>query len=294
MFLGGGDGEQARIARSIDGGRQWTVEIAPGNWVFDIAADPLRPDRLFAAPAAIDPKNYLVVQPTALRSSDDGGRTWGDAGNGPLPLAVLSLAFGADGTLYAGGEPVPSAAGDTGSPVQLSKDGGLTWQAVEKAPIDLQAVFRLEPYGDGILAGGAKGLYAWSPRAGWTTVLPAEFAIIDQFASDGGTIYAGGRKGGVYKVGSDGVPMTLSPLTVTSIVPLRGQSTLFLATTNEGALLWWPSGAASVNAEKPTEAFQGAQEIWLGVDPQTPGRVWAGTNQGLFLGEARDWLTDRD
>ena len=141
-----------------------------------------------------------------------------------------------------------------------------------------------------------KGLYAWSPRArpGKRSAPPAEFAIIDQFASDGGTIYAGGRKGGVYKVGSDGVPMTLSPLTVTSIVPLRGQSTLFLAKRTKALCCGGPPARPSVNAEKPTEAFQGAQEIWLGVDPQTPGRVWAGTNQGLFLGEARDWLTDRD
>jgi hypothetical protein len=294
MFLGGGDGQQASIARSIDEGRQWTQQTVPGNWVFDIAADPLRPDRLFAVPAAVDPSGELLLQPTVLLSSDDGGRTWGNASNAPLPLAVISLAYGADGIVYAGGGAAPLGSDETGSPVWYSRDDGLTWQPVEGAPVDLEVVFRLEPYRDGVLAGGANGLYAWSPRAGWTTVLSADSEIIDQFAYDGGTIYAGRRDGGVYKIGSDGVPTMLSPLTVTSIVPMRGQSDLFLAATNEGVLLWWPAGADAVSVEKPVEAFGGAQEIRLAVDPKTPGRIWAGSNQGLFMGDARDWLADRD
>jgi photosystem II stability/assembly factor-like uncharacterized protein len=88
----------------------WTATVTPLPSASCVAADPLRPDTLFAGGRG-----------GGLVKSDDGGASWADQG---LPNAdVFSVAVSAvDGIVYAGCEP---------SSLFRSADGGRTWEELE-------------------------------------------------------------------------------------------------------------------------------------------------------------------
>ena len=108
----GNGGETARPSRSTDGGQTWTLPAVaawdPTDSAFSLWADYDHPDRAFAA------------QYGRLFRTDDGGRTW---------QRVLS-ASGKNG-LFVGGAFFDGEAVYLGTSegLQVSKDGGRTWQA---------------------------------------------------------------------------------------------------------------------------------------------------------------------
>jgi photosystem II stability/assembly factor-like uncharacterized protein len=113
-----GDGRTAYLAcqqvlmKTVDGGFTWSVITLPhelGSAVYDLAIDPQRPSRLYAA------SSHAVI------SSDDGGATWTPSGAGFPPNAAATLVVvdpGAPSCLYA-------SCGAGG--IYKSQDGGASW-----------------------------------------------------------------------------------------------------------------------------------------------------------------------
>jgi photosystem II stability/assembly factor-like uncharacterized protein len=97
--VGGKDG----IFRTTDGGKSWRL-VRPGE-VQDLAVDPARPERLFAA-----------TQKGLFRSVDNG-ETWSASTQGIQGEDVAAVAVSRDGQVFAG----------TFHGVFRSSDGGITW-----------------------------------------------------------------------------------------------------------------------------------------------------------------------
>jgi photosystem II stability/assembly factor-like uncharacterized protein len=134
VVLAGTDG--AGVYKSLNGGRTWKgTRGLGGKWLTAIAIDPKRPAVIYAGTfrsgvfkstnggatwkavsgwvggravyaLAIDPsdtRNVFVGTGSGVVTSGDNGRTWQHFRQGLPPEHVLSLAFGADGSvLYAG------------------------------------------------------------------------------------------------------------------------------------------------------------------------------------------------
>lgn len=179
------------ILRSADGGKTWTERRA-FRALSDIRAVDKQRWIAVGSPVSVGfsgaPKDPLL-DAKACRAlySRDGGKTW-------------SPSKGSDGStclrgLYAR-KGLALAVGDGGA-ILRSEDDGETWTAVKvEVPADLRAV-AAAPDGAVILAGGARGVFAYSTDAGktwkasWTGRAEALYAA----AACGGTFWVAGANG---------------------------------------------------------------------------------------------------
>ena len=168
----GGRGEERHLSRSRDGGKSWKAigEGLPENSVKALRVAPTSPATLYAvvgfgrlfrsadagetfeelelglggtdelyalAVDPLEPKRLLAATRKGLFATEDGGDSWGAAGDGTGGFLVKALAFhpAKEGVVYAG------AAGDG---LFASADGGRTF----------------EPLGTGLAAGWTERLWA--------------------------------------------------------------------------------------------------------------------------------------
>ncbi len=130
------------VFRTSDGGRRWTRTLAidDATGVVDLAADPARPQRLFAA--AWQARNYpwmsyfkpMVGAAGGLFRSEDGGATWTRIAGGGWPSGELGR-IGIAATAYRGGTRVYAIIDHREhAGLYRSDDGGATWQVMQKNP----------------------------------------------------------------------------------------------------------------------------------------------------------------
>ncbi len=101
-------GDALAVIGRANGG--WRARLAlVGKHTYCLAADPRRPERV-----------YCGTFGQGLWRSDDAGATWQPTGPGIASDAVMSVAVGPDGVVWAGTEP---------SMLYRSEDGGDTWTA---------------------------------------------------------------------------------------------------------------------------------------------------------------------
>jgi photosystem II stability/assembly factor-like uncharacterized protein len=101
-------GDALAVIGRANGG--WRARLAlAGKHTYCLAADPRRPERV-----------YCGTFGQGLWRSDDAGATWRPTGPGIASDAVMSVAVGPDGVVWAGTEP---------SMLYRSEDGGDTWTA---------------------------------------------------------------------------------------------------------------------------------------------------------------------
>jgi photosystem II stability/assembly factor-like uncharacterized protein len=120
------DGERAALNRAsvyktIDDGAHWQA-LTVGL-----------PANAFTSALAANPAGTLLFGTGfggGLYRSTDSGASWSPAGSGLVNTSVLTLAFGAPGTLFA----------STGPGVSRSRDGGVTWTQVLHVPVAVTAL----------------------------------------------------------------------------------------------------------------------------------------------------------
>jgi hypothetical protein len=101
----------ARAARDPAG--EWQVEhLLAGHDVRCLAADPLHPAQLYAG-----------MQGGGVWRSEDGSRTWRQAGLDGIIVKSLAVSQAEPGVVYAGAKSPPA--------IFVSRDGGATWQELE-------------------------------------------------------------------------------------------------------------------------------------------------------------------
>ncbi|MHB8684093.1 MAG: copper resistance protein CopC, partial [Dehalococcoidia bacterium] len=184
----------ASLLKSTDGGQTWVpVFEQPGNGVNDIAIDPA------------DPRVMVIAAQQGIYASGDGGATWKlrlpavkeavNPGGGPNPLAWTAVTAGPGGTFLAGRRPGVLA---------VSRDVGVTWQAVRAHPDLPGGVMSLliDPQDPARWFVGSMGSGVWmSDNAGdnWTR---AKTAIVhgSGFAVSGdGDVYVATTGQGVFQ-----------------------------------------------------------------------------------------------
>ena len=149
------------MSRSLDGGDTWTELPFPSRFrPLSIAADPSRPDVLFAGSYYDPPITPPLVSPVIYRSQD-GGETWETVYEFGQSFAflggVLDFAFdpsSPDRMVAAVGPFINSGGGG----LLLSRDGGRTWPETRLLGVDVMDLL-VDPSRDGTL-------YAASDNAG--------------------------------------------------------------------------------------------------------------------------------
>jgi photosystem II stability/assembly factor-like uncharacterized protein len=138
------------FAKSTDGGKTW-VNVSPTGLpsldLHGFAVDPRDPNRLYAAVAG-----------QGLFRSDDGGRRFGPV-SARVGGAVMALVVTPSGAILAG---------DMQQGLLVSRDGGMTWRRVLRAPLMGLAVNPRDPRrvlaaGEGILL-STNGGRTWRQR----------------------------------------------------------------------------------------------------------------------------------
>lgn len=179
------------ILRSADGGKTWTERRA-FRALSDIRAVDKQRWIAVGSPVSVGftgaPKDPLL-DAKACRAlySRDGGKTWSPSKGSDGSTCLRGL-FARKGLALAVGD---------GGAILRSEDDGETWTAVKaEVPADLRAV-AAAPDGAMILAGGARGVFAFSTDAGktwkasWTGRAEALYAA----AACGGTFWVAGANG---------------------------------------------------------------------------------------------------
>jgi photosystem II stability/assembly factor-like uncharacterized protein len=116
------------IGRTTDGGGSWQPVDLPGNF-----------PETGPALSFVDPQHgYLLIAPerfsngtAVVFATSDGGTSWRQVGTAQSPLLQYGRMFTAsgDGTLWAGAEATAAGAGNW-QLLQMSRDGGASWQPV--------------------------------------------------------------------------------------------------------------------------------------------------------------------
>ncbi len=154
-WIGTGGGARARVFRSSDRGRHWTVSDTPvhaGSTASGIFAVAFRDARHGVAVGGDYSSPHLRSVNAAV--TDDGGKSW-RAARGPLVRAYLS------GVAYDPAARRFVAVGLAGT--ALSADGGESWTAADT--LSLNAV-RFAPGGAGVAAGPRGRLARWTGPGG--------------------------------------------------------------------------------------------------------------------------------
>jgi len=147
-----GEGEQSRIYKTIDGGRNWTLQFTnrEAKGFFDgFAFWDANNGIAFSDPVDSIGGRFLIVRTT------DGGATWQQLPSKNLPPALKNeAAFAASGTsiVVFGTDHVWIATGGSAARVFHSSDRGLTW-SVANTPIT-----------SGAISAGIFSIYAASPQ----------------------------------------------------------------------------------------------------------------------------------
>lgn len=263
------------VYKSTDGGSSWmginNGDLEEYNDVYDLAVDPLRPQRVYAA--SFD---------TVYRTTDGGG-TWSEMGQGLTGSAIWRLAIDpAEPTrLYAssegGGVFVTQNAGSTWTPV----NNGLTAHYVQALLVDSDAPSTL-------YAGTREYGVLKSTNSGTTwDALPISATVhtlVEAPTVPTKTLYAGTRSG-VSKSADDGASWQdiNNGLTNRNVLDLAVKpgvtDTLYAATYGGGVFTTTNGGASWLSA---TTGITDSYVRAVAVHPITPSIVLAGTNSGVF------------
>jgi len=192
------------VVRSLDGGRTFRGAGVSGRafHLYRIRSSPRFPDQV------------VLVAPTLMHRSDDGGETWRRIPAGP-DFDYGSLAWGV-------GDPAAILVGSRKG-VQKSTDGGASWKAFSNAPSFLRGLWAPDPASDKYILAATQpqpGDESWSgppPEKAlyrtldggrnWTANLsPDGSVVLDVAFAPGRTelLYATTELGGVFRSANKG------------------------------------------------------------------------------------------
>lgn len=192
------------VVRSVDGGRSFRSAGVSGRafHLYRIRWSPRFPDQV------------VLVSPTLMHRSDDGGETWRRIPAGP-DFDYGSLAWGV-------GDPAAILVGNRKG-VHRSTDGGGTWKALSNAPSFLRGLWAPDPASDKYILASTQpqqGDESWSgppPEKAlyrtldggrsWTANLsPDGSLVLDAAFAPGRTelLYVTTERGGVFRSGNKG------------------------------------------------------------------------------------------
>jgi photosystem II stability/assembly factor-like uncharacterized protein len=314
LFAGAYNG----VFKSTDGGGMWSAantglptfpDLNHLTIVSALVIDPTTPGTLYVAvhygpcrsPEFASTSSLIFGCPSGgVFKSVDGGNTW-QAANAGLPPTTAGIALALDpvtpGRLYAG----------TDSGVFKSIDAGRSWN-----PVDFPGVPTFDPttpgtlYAQGGLFRSTDGGDTWDTAGAGLPGSPVNAFAIDPTTTPG-TLYIAtgsgcdGCAGGVFKStdrGSTwagvnvGLPGGRRSFWVTALVlDPTAPGTLYAGAGNGGTSPL-PSGGvykstdgggswAAVDVGLPSNTY-GAAVGALALDPVTPGRLYAGTDSGVY------------
>jgi len=237
IYAGTGGGALSRIYglfRSTDGGETWEETSglqSPGNSIFDIAIDPISPNRIYAGTGG------------AVFMSDDYGVNW-------TPLAIIPFAYtllidpNSSNIIYAGsGGPYADRGG-----VYKSTDSGLSWEIVGLEAYAITSLVGnfgagntiyagtggkfLETTGNGVFSSADNGT-SWEPM-NWNLTSPYILSMLIGFDSPN-MMYAGTMGGGIFKTSMEtGITVGEEGVNLETTTSLSNSPNPFNATTHIG------------------------------------------------------------
>ncbi len=301
-------GTTTGLYRSQDGGATWPLLATLGTTI-NVQA------------LALDVSYLFLGTATGIYRSADGGETWTFTATGMDNTNVTSLAVNAQGTVFAGTNPV-----QTGCTVFRSRNHGNFWSCIQPTGNALQ-VHALAVDASGVLqAGGYRQVYRTSNEGdSWTTstastttiyaLLPTASAtyagtfgrgvtrsqdagktwqevnhgltsaVTDLVAGSDQAVYAG-TVGGVYRSADRGNTWTLldEGLGLTNIKTLAFDADGRLVAGTLGGVWRWDGAENRWEALGP-DGNPGIRDLALGPD----GRLYAGFYQGVYQLAGTTW-----
>jgi photosystem II stability/assembly factor-like uncharacterized protein len=279
-------GNSLGIARSQDGGNTWDDLGNKSAWAFDVVSDPAAPDTLYITGIAgkvfrsqdggglWETLNSGLPQDNLQSAAlDSTGQLWiGTAGSGLFSLVAGSVATNSGlpitpGTeitdIAIGGAPEAIFVGTNGAGVWRSTDAGQNWSRIDQGfTSDIVAQVAIDPFNpDRVVA---------------SLLLPGGVVGTSVFVSDdGGDNWSPGTD-----PGSSVSLLAFSKLTAGLLFAVSGAGAL---ESDDGGVTW-----NDING-----GLAGVTVTALAVDPNTPGRVYAGDGTGNIYYRAgnADWVS---
>lgn len=248
---------------SADGGATFAAAAGqPASAVTALAAHPDRPGLIYAAHVA-----------GGLTRSDDGGRSWRDAGAG-LPAAP------ADAVAIAAHEPDTVYVAVRGDGLWSSKDGGASWEFAMDRPFSdgvEHDVLALASVGS---PSGMGGFWVFAGTGTGVTKVPDCFCRWQELGNDGAM--------DALAAGQDPAPKTgarLPPEPATSLVLAPSAPNVLFAALPSGI---WKSGDTGESWQLIADALASPS---LAVDPRDPDHIVAAASDGTILTSRDGGLT---
>lgn len=275
------------LARSFNGGDSWTITALPTD-------DRYATEIVFSPEFLIDGTVFVSTIDRGIVKSTDQGASWAKLDDGGLDITVHDIAvlptYPSDGVVLAA----------TGSGVQRSTDGGLSWVS-STAGMGAAVALVLEASADtpGVVFAGAQAVFrsndgglSWTPLQLFESPI-ATIALSPTFALDSTLVLALENSGGVFTSidgGTTWQPMTLG-LSDPAVndVAVASDGTVF-AVSEQTALFRGALGGAfeivgdgfEILSDLTTDHYQ---TVDLSPNYGQDGVVWVGGFEGLFLSE---------
>jgi len=168
--------------------------------------------------------------------------------------------------------------------VFVSRDGGQRWSPVAGSP--QIATHTLEWIDGQLWVGTSQGLWRLVPETGqWDHLIDQPLWIVSIVAG-GNHIFAGGDA--IFQIPAGSEPVEIVPESIWNLDVTAQDDPSLIISTIGGDILRWQPGDSRLEVVSDNTGMGGVESVFVvRVQPGNPGQIWAGTDNGLFQGEAR-------